>query len=161
MPGVSGLAALISSFAWPGSEQAPPWLRRLGLIAFSPWSPKVCWAGCAWFFSKTNWDIPCNVGTAVFRARLCDRIVHQSLVGVVWGPWAGEAKTPQFQGQGPSKSLAWFCLRAGVNSCSNGSGATMRHQHAGLAIPDARLRRIGRLWMSIHRSLQPTTNGSA
>src|SRR5205807_1755824 len=52
-------------------------------------------------------------------------------------PWCSTALRPSLPSPGPSSGLAWLCFGATFLILAQLIlGATMRHQHAGLAIPD-------------------------
>jgi cytochrome c oxidase assembly protein subunit 15 len=151
VPGVSGLAALISSFVWPRSEPGRPWLRRLGLIAFFAVVAQGVLGGMRVVLFKDQIGIFHATLAQLFFALTCAIALFTSR----WweqrfgSQYGAASKSLQSQGQGPSKRLAWLCFGGlALILCQLVLGATMRHQHAGLAIPDFPLA-YGRIWPAV------------
>jgi len=151
VPVVSGLAALISSFVWTGNEPARSWLRRLGVIAFFAVVGQGVLGGMRVVLFKDQIGIFHATLAQLFFALACAIALFTSR----WweqrfgSPWGGEARTLQAKVVGPSKPLAWLCFcTVALILGQLVLGATMRHQHAGLAIPDFPLA-YGRIWPAV------------
>jgi cytochrome c oxidase assembly protein subunit 15 len=138
---VLGLALLLASFVWPKSEPAPRWLRRLGLAAFVAIVTQGVLGGLRVVLFKDELGIFHAALAQLFFVLIC-------LLALFTSPWWWKMKSG---GEGSAS--------AGIDSCARlwpfaGTslifvqlilGATMRHQHAGLAIPDFPLA-YGRAW---------------
>ena len=123
-----GAVAFAASFVWPKCEPSPKWLRRLGVIAFFAVVAQGVLGGLR--VSDAEKD---QLG--IFHATLAQLFfVLMSAIAlfhtVFW------RKLP-VQAEGGAKGLRYLFLAAAVVIFGQlALGATMRHQHAGLAIPD-------------------------
>lgn len=145
---LTGFAALISSFVWPRGESARPWLRRLGLIAFFAVVLQGILGGMRVVLFKDQIGIFHATLAQLFFALICALALFTSQ----WwekefgSPWGGKREVADYLISQPSTQLAWLCLGAtALILVQLVLGATMRHQHAGLAIPDFPLA-YGKLW---------------
>jgi cytochrome c oxidase assembly protein subunit 15 len=160
---IVGLASLASTLVWPGCEPARTWLRRLGLAAFVAVVVQGILGGLRVVLFKNEIGIFHATLAQLFFALTCALALFTSR----WweerfgSPWAagstasgdprGVGKSCGFSAKlesriGPSARLSWLCLSATVLILAQlVLGATMRHQHAGLAIPDFPLA-YGRFW---------------
>ena len=150
--GFSGLAALVGSFGWPRCEPAKPWLRRLGLAAFFAVVLQGVLGGLRVVLFKDQIGIFHATLAQLFFALTCALALFTSS----WwakrfgSPWAQAGESAQGAGLSlpqesvrpveasePSIRLVWFCVGGTLLILAQlVLGATMRHQHAGLAIPD-------------------------
>jgi cytochrome c oxidase assembly protein subunit 15 len=149
--GVCGLGALTSSFVWPRCQPARPWLRRLGFIAFFAVVLQGVLGGLRVVLFKDQIGIFHATLAQVFFALTCALALFTSS----WwekrfgSPWRLTAESAGSQNTVSSSPLAWLCLAAtGLILAQLVLGATMRHQHAGLAISDFPLA-YGRLWPAL------------
>ena len=142
--GVTGLALFGGSFVWPRCAPAAKWLRRLGLVAFFAVVLQGVLGGLRVVLYKDAIGIFHAALAQLFFVLVC----AIALVTSRW--WQGERSS----GEGQVTSLGspaalrlhwWFVGTTGLIFCQLILGATMRHQHAGLAIPDFPLA-YGRLW---------------
>ena len=143
--GLSGLVGLAASFAWPRNDPPAPWLRRLGLLAFGAVVLQGVLGGLRVVLFKDQIGIFHATLAQLFFVLLCALSLFTS-------PWwqtrfVGAAVVPK--SPKPSEgmvTLAWICGAAVLLILGQLIlGATMRHQHAGLAIPDFPLA-YGKLW---------------
>jgi cytochrome c oxidase assembly protein subunit 15 len=143
--GLTGLTALAASIGWPRNEPAAPWLRRLGLVAFGAVVLQGILGGLRVVLFKDQIGIFHATLAQLFFVLLC-------ALALFTGPWwqtklAGaplDSKPPTPSAR--MATLAWICSAAVVLILSQLIlGATMRHQHAGLAIPDFPFA-YGKLW---------------
>jgi heme a synthase len=146
--GVTGLSALSASFVWPGSRPAAVWLRRLGWIAFLGVLLQGLLGGLRVVLFKDE--------IGIFHATLAQLFfVLMCLLAVVTSPrWEAAPRQPTAEPlPSPAAGAGWprrglsrvFFIAAGLVLAQLILGATMRHQHAGLAIPDFPLA-YGKLW---------------
>ena len=124
---ILGLAALGGSFVWPSSAPSPRWLRVLGVAAFIA----VVVQGVLGGLRVTQLDA--RIG--IFHATLAQLfLVLVSVIAIsqteFWRRLPVRAETDR--GHFRLFFIAATCLVLGQLVL----GATMRHQHAGLAIPD-------------------------
>lgn len=147
--GLTGGLALLASLVWPRSEPAPLWLRRLGLLAFFAVVLQGVLGGLRVVLFKDQIGIFHATLAQLFFVLIC-------LLAVFTSPW-WQARIQALENRGPRL----FPARRDVPSFSPFAplvlattllvlfqlmlGATMRHQHAGLAIPDFPLA-YGKLW---------------
>ena len=132
---LTGIAALAASFVWPRCEPAQPWLRFLGIIAFLAVVLQGVLGGLRVVLFKDEIGIFHATLAQLFFVLMCALALFTSS----W--WARTASSRQ----APS-SLAWLCVWTSLLILAQLIlGATMRHQHAGLAIPDFPLA-YGKLW---------------
>jgi heme a synthase len=138
--GISGFALAGGSGFWPRCEPSPKWLRRLGVIAFLAVVAQGVLGGLRVTAIKDELGIFHGVLAQCFFALLCSISLFTSR----W--WLGRGRiTPT----GTSIKAARVEPTAVIATClilfQLMVGATMRHQHAGLAIPDFPAA-YGRLW---------------
>jgi cytochrome c oxidase assembly protein subunit 15 len=122
-----GATALAASFVWPKCEPSPKWLRRLGVIAFFAVVAQGVLGGLRVTMLKDQ--------LGIFHATLAQMFfVLMSAIALFHTKfWR---KLP-VQAEGDAKGLRYFFLAAALVILGQlALGATMRHQHAGLAIPD-------------------------
>jgi cytochrome c oxidase assembly protein subunit 15 len=124
---VLGLAALGASFVWPAGEPSLKWLRVLGVSAFIA----VVIQGILGGLRVTQLDA--RIG--IFHATLAQLFLV--LVSAIALSQTGFWRRLPFQVETDDRRFRFFfvattCLVLGQLVL----GATMRHQHAGLAIPD-------------------------
>ena len=151
--GAAGTVALLASLVWPKCEPAPAWLRRLGLLAFFAVVLQGVLGGLRVVLFKDQ--------IGIFHATLAQLFfVLMCALALFTSPW-WQARTRALAGRGPraNPSLTaagepsglpgWFApMLLAITLLVLGQlilGATMRHQHAGLAIPDFPLA-YGKLW---------------
>ncbi len=135
--GLTGLAALGASFVWPRCEASPRWLRRIGVVAFLAVVLQGVLGGLRVVLFKDQIGIFHATLAQLFFVLLC-------AVALLTSPWWQAASTRV--GTTMSRDLTWlFALTSLLVLAQLVLGATMRHEHAGLAIPDFPLA-YGRLW---------------
>lgn len=122
-----GLAAVAASFVWPKCEPSPKWLRRLGVLAFIAVVAQGVLGGLRVTMLKDQ--------LGIFHATLAQLFfVLMSALALFhlpfWRNLPAHAETD-------TRGLRYFFLAATLLILGQlALGATMRHQHAGLAIPD-------------------------
>jgi cytochrome c oxidase assembly protein subunit 15 len=124
---ILGLAALASSFVWPACAPSPRWLRVLGISAFAA----VLAQGVLGGLRVTQLD----ARLGIFHATLAQLfLVLVSFIALSQTQfWRGLPVRPETD----RHRLRFFLVTAtGLVLGQLVLGATMRHQHAGLAIPD-------------------------
>jgi len=138
---VLGLALLLMSFVWPRSEPAPRWLRRLGLAAFVAVVLQGVLGGLRVVLLKDELGIFHAALAQLFFVLIC-------LLALFTSPWWWRVTSRR----GVAASVGidplvrfWFVAGTSLIFAQLILGATMRHQHAGLAIPDFPLA-YGKLW---------------
>lgn len=152
---LSGLSALVASFVWPRCAPAAPWLKRLGLVAFFGVVLQGVLGGLRVVLFRDQIGIFHATLAQLFFCLICALALFTSRwwekrFGSAWAipgdsKAAEETRVP-VHALTSSRRLAWLCL--GATSLILGQlilGATMRHQHAGLSIPDFPLA-YGKLW---------------
>jgi len=138
---VLGLALLLTSFGWPRSEPAPRWLRRLGLIAFVAIVMQGVLGGLRVVLFKHELGIFHAALAQLFFVLIC-------LLALFTSPWWWKMRR---RGDGRAtlkidrRVRFWFLAGTSLIFLQLILGATMRHQHAGLAIPDFPLA-YSRVW---------------
>jgi heme a synthase len=142
--GITGLALFGASFVWPRCDPAAKWLRRLGLAAFFAVVLQGVLGGLRVVLYKD--------AIGIFHATLAQLFfVLVCAIALFTSRWwqretAGDDAQPdalQFQNLG---KLRWlFIATSALILGQLMLGAEMRHQHAGLAIPDFPLA-YGKLW---------------
>jgi cytochrome c oxidase assembly protein subunit 15 len=122
-----GAASLASSFVWPKSEPSPQWLRRLGLLAFFAVVAQGVLGGLRVTLLKDELGIfHATLAQLFFVLMSAIALFHTAF----WRSLPAEA-------QRGATGLRFFFLAATLLILGQlALGATMRHQHAGLAIPD-------------------------
>jgi cytochrome c oxidase assembly protein subunit 15 len=148
---VTGLASLAASFVWPRCEPGPPALRWLGIIAFFAVVLQGVLGGLRVVLFKDQIGIFHATLAQLFLALICAITLFTSR----WWQRRGRRtedreQKPEGRGQrtegGNAGNLQPILLGASVLILLQLIlGATMRHQHAGLAIPDFPLA-YGKLW---------------
>ena len=138
---VLGFALLLISFVWPRSEPAPRWLRRLGLAAFVAVILQGVLGGLRVVLFKDD--------LGIFHAALAQIVfVLVCLLALFTSPWWWRV-TSRREGTASLGTdplvRSWFVAGTSLIFAQLILGATMRHQHAGLAIPDFPLA-YGKLW---------------
>ncbi len=135
--GLTGLVLLGASRVWPRCEPSPKWLRRLGLAAFLAVVLQGVLGGLRVVLYKD--------AIGIFHATLAQLFfVLVCAIALFTSRWW---QTPPARSPSTLKpQLATLYLLATVLILGQLTlGATMRHQHAGLAIPDFPLA-YGKLW---------------
>ena len=136
--GLSGLAALVASFGWPRCEPAEPWLRVLGVVAFLAVVLQGVLGGLRVVLFKDQIGIFHATLAQLFLVLMCALALFTSR----W--WQRAELVERFP-----RSLVWVCAGTSLLILTQLIlGATMRHQHAGLAIPDFPLA-YGKVWPAI------------
>ena len=133
---LTGVALAGASFVWPRCEPAPKWLRRLGLAAFCAVVLQGVLGGLRVVWLKDQIGIFHAALAQLFFALMCS-------IALFTSRWWSEG-TPKAEG----RIRIWDLLipfTTFLILCQLVLGATMRHQHAGLAIPDFPLA-YGKLW---------------
>jgi cytochrome c oxidase assembly protein subunit 15 len=138
---VSGLPLLLAGFVWPRSEPAPRWLRRLGLAAFVAVVLQGVLGGLRVVLFEDELGIFHAALAQLFFVLVC-------LLALFTSPWWWRVRG---RGEGAAsvpidpRVQFWFVAGTSLIFAQLILGATMRHQHAGLAIPDFPLA-YGKLW---------------
>ena len=148
----TGGALLGASFIWPRCEPSPKWLRRLGLAAFLAVVLQGVLGGLRVVLFKDQIGIFHAALAQLFFVLLCAMAFLTGKTGwEVTGTQSGSAGVPSAVPRpsvpiGQMRGLTYLLLGA---TCLIFAqlilGATMRHQHAGLAIPDFP-GAYGRIW---------------
>ncbi|HEY5914782.1 MAG TPA: COX15/CtaA family protein, partial [Verrucomicrobiae bacterium] len=139
---LTGAAALAASFAWPRAKAAPTWLRRLGVLAFLAVVLQGVLGGLRVILLRDQIGVFHAALAQLFFALMCSLALFTS------GWWARTAQAHGVQDAAPAANLSWrwlFPITTLLILAQLVLGAAMRHQHAGLAIPDFPLA-YGRLW---------------
>lgn len=137
--GITGIASCSISLAWPRSEPAPLWLRRLGLVAFAAVVLQGVLGGLRVTAIKDELGIFHAALAQLFFCLICAIALFTSQ------SWL-HGKTNRDRESRVGSALAWgFSLTTCLIFAQLVVGATMRHAHAGLAIPDFPLAH-GRWW---------------
>jgi cytochrome c oxidase assembly protein subunit 15 len=122
-----GLAALTASFYWPACEPSPKWLRVLGVVALIA----VVTQGVLGGLRVTR----LNANLGIFHATLAQLffVLMTSIALFHTNFW----RRLPVQAETDRRHLRfYFVAVAGLILGQLALGATMRHQHAGLSIPD-------------------------
>ncbi len=140
---VTGAAALVAGLVWPRCEPSPRWLRRLGVAAFFAVVLQGVLGGLRVVLFKDQIGIFHATLAQLFFALMCALALFTS-------PWWQNSRQTAGAASGPGAriplGLVWlFSLATVLILAQLILGATMRHQHAGLAIPDFPLA-YGKLW---------------
>ncbi len=135
--GLTGCLAWAASFFWPMAEPAPRWLKRLGLAAFFLVVLQGVLGGLRVVLFKDQIGIFHATVAQLFFVLTCSLALFTS-------PWwqRESARKPH---PGRAGLAPWFLGATLLILAQLVLGATMRHQHAGLAIPDFPLA-YGKLW---------------
>jgi len=138
--GITGWAALLASFVWPRCEPCPKWLRRLGFLAFFGVVLQGILGGLRVVLFKDQIGIFHATLAQLFFVLMCSLALFTS------PRW--QKRNPKSEMRGPNHAYRLSPLFLGTTLLILGQlvlGATMRHQHAGLAIPDFPLA-YGKIW---------------
>jgi heme a synthase len=141
---VTGLALCSAGFVWPRCEPSVRWLRRLGLIAFCAVVLQGVLGGLRVVLSKDAIGIFHATLAQMFFALLCAIALFTSR----WWQTKGQGGESRAVVAGSQTGTTLRLLLMATTGLILGQlilGAAMRHQHAGLAIPDFPLA-YGRLW---------------
>jgi heme a synthase len=122
-----GLTALIASFFWPKCEPSPRWLRVLGVVAFVA----VVTQGVLGGLRVT--ELKDQLG--IFHATLA-QLFFVLVCAIALFHTAFWQKLPVDTEADRSGFRFLIVAAAALILCQLVLGATMRHQHAGLSIPD-------------------------
>ena len=139
--GLIGATALLSSFFWPRCEPAPRWLRHLGLAAFGVVVFQGVLGGLRVVLFKDEIGIFHASLAQLFFVMVCALAL---LTSKWWQERVAESGTRSIE-PGLARVHWWLLAGTGLILAQLVLGATMRHQHAGLAIPDFPLA-YGKLW---------------
>ena len=132
-----GLAALTAGLVWPRCEPAEPRLRRLGLAAFFAVVLQGVLGGLRVVLFKDQIGIFHATLAQLFFVLVCALALFTSPWWQRNYGWNSPQTGPRRARLAGGRRLAWLCLGAsGLILAQLILGATMRHQHAGLAIPD-------------------------
>jgi cytochrome c oxidase assembly protein subunit 15 len=140
--GIAGAGLVMGSLFWPTREPAPRWLRRLGVVAFFAVVAQGVLGGLRVTAIKDEIGIFHGMLAQAFFVLLCGISLFTSRT------WLERAPTQSLLGNTPAGKTRpyWIVMIAtGLIFLQLVLGATMRHQHAGLAIPDFPAA-YGRLW---------------
>lgn len=167
----TGAAAFVASWLWPGGEASPLWLRRLGLAAFFAVVLQGVLGGLRVVLFKDQLGIFHATLAQLFFALTCALALFTS---AWWERTRATSKSRDLQAAGGLRATSWssgssasisdfrfqipdlalrrlrlvFLVTTGLILLQLVLGATMRHQHAGLAIPDFPLA-YGKLWPAL------------
>jgi cytochrome c oxidase assembly protein subunit 15 len=131
-----GLAGFVAGIYWPKREAAPRWLRALGLTAFLAVVGQGVLGGLRVTELKDQLGIFHAALAQLFFALMCAIALFQT------GFWRRLRVQEEVDGHG---FRVLFPAITGLILAQLILGATMRHQHAGLAIPDFPAA-YGKLW---------------
>jgi cytochrome c oxidase assembly protein subunit 15 len=133
---VVGLVGLAAGFYWPKCEPAPRWLRVLGVTAFLAVVAQGVLGGLRVTELKDQLGIFHAALAQLFLLLLCSIALFQT---DFW------RRLPVKAEEDRHFIRPFFTLATGLVLAQLILGATMRHQHAGLAIPDFPAA-YGKLW---------------
>lgn len=137
--GVTGVAAFGASFFWPGCEASPKWLRVLGVTAFFAVVIQGVLGGLRVVLFKDQIGIFHGTLAQLFFGLTC-------AIALFTSRWWQEAEAQPATGARMRNWTFWLLTgTTGLILVQLILGATMRHQHAGLGIPDFPLA-YGKLW---------------
>ncbi len=128
--GVHGVALLAASFYWPRCDESPKWLRRLGVIAVIAVVIQGVLGGLRVTQMKDVLGVFHGTLAQLFLVLICAIALFTSR----W--WKGRGAELQLPVYARGAFRYSFVLVTGMILLQLGIGATMRHQHAGLAISD-------------------------
>jgi cytochrome c oxidase assembly protein subunit 15 len=135
--GVTGLLALGAGFRWPSRDPAPRWLRGLGWIAFVGVVIQGVLGGLRVTAMKDEIGIFHATFAQLFFALMCAIALFTTRGWHELGAGAGDGRYERWR--------TGFALVTGMVLLQLVLGATMRHQHAGIAVPDFPLA-YGGIW---------------
>jgi cytochrome c oxidase assembly protein subunit 15 len=122
-----GATSLAASFFWPKSEPSPKWLRWLGVAAFVAVAAQGVLGGLRVTLLKDQLGIFHATLAQLFFALMSVMALFQTKF---WNHLPARAESD-------TQGLRYFFAAAALMILAQlALGATMRHQHAGLAIPD-------------------------
>ncbi len=124
---------------WPGGDGAPRWLRRLGVVAFFAVVAQGVLGGLRVTAIKDELGIFHATLAQLFFCLICAIALFTSR----W--WQATATAPPIEAARHPVLIRWFFGITLLILVQLTLGATMRHQHAGLAIPDFPLA-YGKIW---------------
>jgi cytochrome c oxidase assembly protein subunit 15 len=122
-----GAAGFAAGFYWPKCEPSPKWLRVLGLAAFAAVVAQGVLGGLRVTEMKDELGIFHAALAQLFFLLVCSIAMFQT---DFWRSLPVAAETDRHH------IRLWFTAATGLVLAQLIVGATMRHQHAGLAIPD-------------------------
>jgi heme a synthase len=132
----TGLAGLVAGFFWPTGEPAPKWLRVLGVTAFVAVVAQGVLGGLRVTELKDELGIFHATLAQLFFLLVCSIALFQS---DFW------QRLPVAAAEDRHHFRLFFTVTSALILAQLILGATMRHQHAGLAIPDFPAA-YGKLW---------------
>ncbi len=136
----TGIAGVAAGLVWPARAPAPRWLRRLGVIAVIAVIVQGILGGLRVTQIKDELGIFHATLAQMFFVLMCAIALFTSR----W--WATRAKAPPHDQMQAVRALTPYYLTAtALILIQLVLGASMRHQHAGLAIPDFPLA-YGKAW---------------
>src|SRR5438270_7134160 len=140
--GLTGVAAVAASFFWPRCGPSPGWLRRLGIVAFFAVLLQGVLGGLRVVLFKDQ--------IGIFHAALAQLFFMLTCVLALFTSQWWQEKIAKVRGENISATVpsTFACLVMVTTLLIFGQlvlGATMRHQHAGLPIPDFPLA-YGKIW---------------
>jgi len=140
---IAGVTALLASFVWPRCEPSPSWLRRLGMLAFFGVVLQGVLGGLRVVLFKDEIGIFHATLAQLFFVLMCSLALFTS------PGWQNATPQSEIRGTHHTRLLAPLFLATTLLILGQlVLGATMRHQHAGLAIPDFPLA-YGKLWPAL------------
>jgi cytochrome c oxidase assembly protein subunit 15 len=145
-----GSVALATSWFWPSCDPAPKWLRKLGLIAFAAVVLQGILGGLRVVLFRDQIGILHATLAQLFFALMC-------AIGLFTSPWWQSSQQKLGSLNTPSKLRGFFLCASLLIFCQLVLGAIMRHEHAGLAIPDFPLA-YGKLWPAMDAQSVATYN---
>lgn len=128
----AGAVGLVLSFFWPRCEPAPRWLRRLGTVAFLAVVLQGVLGGLRVVLLQDELGILHAALAQLFLVLICALALFTSpkwKAAAPAIPAGGDAVLPS-----SARGLVW--VGTALIFAQLLLGAAMRHQHAGLAIPD-------------------------
>lgn len=134
---LAGVTVIIFSFFWPRSEPSPKWMQWLGVAAFLLCVLQGVLGGLRVVWNMDNLGVPHGAIGQTFLVLLCAIALFTSR----WWINSETEKQNPVPG-GLRRHVLWVTLLIFGQLLI---AATMRHQHAGLAIPDFPLA-YGKLW---------------
>ncbi len=144
--GLTGAVLSGASFFWPRCEASPKWLRRLGLIAFFAVVAQGILGGLRVTERMQQLGIFHATLAQLFFVLVCSIALFAS---PWWESSGARLRDLRSAGQAPfglrPREFGFVLGATVLIFCQLALGATMRQQHAGLAIPDFPLA-YGRFW---------------
>jgi heme a synthase len=137
--GLTGLALAGASRVWPTCDPAVRWLRRLGVVAFFSVVTQGILGGLRVTAIKDELGIFHGTLAQLFFCLLCAIALFTSR----W--WQRSVPVVPEQPASSPRPTIYFIAATALIFLQLVIGATMRHQHAGLAIPDFPAA-YGRIW---------------